>query len=612
MCISQRIFLLALFLTTTIYGFTQPADVKLAYEYYRQGEVEKARTIYDKLARNSKHIGYIHEVYVNLLVEMQDYKAAEKYLDRVIKWYPEVINYRIDKGWLLLRAGKETAARLQFNAVIDKVSHDGYQSRRAAQHFLRRQLPEYAIQTLLSARKRSGDAHMFAIDLANIYRMQNDKGRMVEEYLNFAVQNPRNLQYVKNTFQMLLTEPEDLDALSYILYDLIQQQPDNEVYGEMLIWVSMQQHNFYEAFVQARAIDKRQRLGGSRVLNVGVIALNNKDYENAIRIFDYLVDTYPDSNTGIQAHLYRIRAREELVKNSFPVAHDEVRKLIREYDNFIRDYGNNQATWQAALNKARLYAFYLQQNDSAIHILNKLIAIRQLPATLRAEAKLTLADIYLLDGQPWESALLYAQVDKEMKESALGYEAKLRNARLAYYRGDFKLAEEYLDILKLATSREIANDALQLSIFIKTNSALDSSDAALKKYAHIELLLRQNRVAEAEAAIDTVLQVYEGHLLTDDLLYLKADIRKKAGDFATAASLYQKIVDDYGSGLLGDKAYYQLGMLYEGQLKDHTKAMDVYSDFLHRYPGSIYATEVRKRYRVLRGDAHFVPDKEVN
>jgi len=84
MCITQRLILIAVLLTTTIYGFAQPAEVKLAYEYYRQGEVEKARTIYDKLARNSKNVGYIHEVYVNLLVEMQDYKAAEKYLDRVI------------------------------------------------------------------------------------------------------------------------------------------------------------------------------------------------------------------------------------------------------------------------------------------------------------------------------------------------------------------------------------------------------------------------------------------------------------------------------------------------------------------------------------------------
>jgi len=30
--------------------------------------------------------------------------------------------------------------------------------------------------------------------------------------------------------------------------------------------------------------------------------------------------------------------------------------------------------------------------------------------------------------------------------------------------------------------------------------------------------------------------------------------------------------------------------------------MEIYRDFLNKYPGSVYAAEARKRYRTLRGD----------
>src|SRR5690606_8145510 len=88
--------------------------------------------------------------------------------------------------------------------------------------------------------------------------------------------------------------------------------------------------------------------------------------------------------------------------------------------------------------------------------------------------KLDMGDIYLLKGEPWEATLLYSQVEKSQKEELLGYEAKLRNARLHYYKGDFELSKDVLDILKQATSREIANDAGALSLLIMDNTGLDS------------------------------------------------------------------------------------------------------------------------------------------
>ena len=587
----------------------QSRDVQLANQYYGRGDVDKAKELYEKLSKNARNIPLIHNNYLSILLDFEDFKSAQKYIDRAIKSYPDNTHYAVDKGIIYLAMGNDQKADQYFKQLIESIAEDNFKSRRTVQYFMVKQLADYAVLTLSTARYYSGDPMMYSLDLANIYRSQNKKDLMVLEYLNFANQNPRNLQYVKNTLQNLLTEQEDLESLELLLFDKVQQFPDNDIYGEMLIWVNLQLQNFYGAFIQARAIDRRQQLGGAKVLNIGMIALNNDDYKVAIDIFNYLVANYPDSYVNIQARLYRINAREQLVKTTYPVDLDEVEKLIAEYESFIQAFGDNRSTQQAKLNKAMLHAYYQDDKGQAIEILETLVKSPRVQPNLKAEAKLELADIYLLNEEPWESTLLYSQVDKEMKESALGYEAKLRNAKLAYYRGDFKLAQSNLDILKLATSREIANDALRLSIFIGSNTMLDTTNEALQMYAGIELMLFQNKDAAALSQIKLMREEYKGHSLEPHLIFLQAELAKQAGNHLEAATLLYIIFYQFKTHYLASQAYFEMGKIYEEQLNDPAKAREIYEDFLKVFPGSIYTAEARKRFRILRGDANYVdPD----
>ena len=218
------------------------------------------------------------------------------------------------------------------------------------------------------------------------------------------------------------------------------------------------------------------------------------------------------------------------------------------------------------------------------------------------EAKIILADIYLLQGEPWESTLLYSQVEKAHKEQPLGHEAKLRNAKLSYYKGDFELAQSHLDILKLATSREIANDALDLSLLIIDNTGLDTSAAALKEYAAIDFLVFQHKEEEALAALDKLLAKYPGHSLTDEIYYQKAEMLYKLGRFEQAAQNLQLIIALPKSDILSDDALFLLAKLNEENLSQPQQAQELYNQLLVKHPGSVFVAEARKRLRKLRGD----------
>ena len=60
-----------------------------------------------------------------------------------------------------------------------------------------------------------------------------------------------------------------------------------------------------------------------------------------------------------------------------------------------------------------------------------------------------------------------------------------------------------------------------------------------------------------------------------------------------------------------DDSYFLQGEIYERQLKDKDKAMEIYREFLNKYPGSVYAAEARKRFRALRGDFINQPEQVV-
>ncbi|WP_420580466.1 tetratricopeptide repeat protein [Reichenbachiella sp.] len=598
----KRFFYLILIIIPTLGAAQNSNQVQLANEYFINGEFDKALDIYQKLAGNPQYIQQIHNNYLNILISKGDYKQAEKHLKKATRYYPSNVYYQIDYGLLYQQMGDIQKAEVRFNQTIENSKENRFLIGTAAQYFISKQLSPYALKSYQQARKSSKDKTSYALELANTYRLLDQQSEMIEEYLVFASIRPNNLRYVKNILQNILQKEADIQNFQEILIEKIQKNPNQKIYPELLIWVNLQQNNFYGAYIQAKAVDKKFKTHGNRVMSIGNIALKNKAYDDAIEIYTYITKTYPNTGNYITARRQIIKTREEKVKNDFPVEKMAIRELTYEYKQLILDIGVNTQTIEAYRSKALLHAFYLDEFDSAINILNEIISAPRINPSLKAKSKLDLGDIYLLTGDPWEATLLYSQVEKSNKDSPIGYDAKLKNAQLNYFQGNFELAKSHLDILKLATTREIANDALALSLLIQDNTALDSSDFVMKKFASIELLLFQNKKDSALVAFGKMLKDYPGHSLTDEIYWKMARINLEKGNFENALLELSAILSGYPTDILGDDAMFLSAQVYEEHLYDNPKAMEIYKDFLITYPGSVYVAEARKRFRKLRGD----------
>ncbi|WP_258100091.1 tetratricopeptide repeat protein [Marinoscillum pacificum] len=580
----------------------QTDDAKLANEYFQQGEFEKARAMFEDLEKNRSVIPLIHANYFRLLLEEQDIKGAEKYLDRVIKSFPGNINYQVDLAFLYHTIGESDKLDKYLSTLKKQFIENQYQLSSIAQNLVSHQMYEEAIDFYLTARKLNGRESAFALDMAALYRMKNDKRKMTEEYINYAEGNPANLAYVKNLFQNILTEPEDQEFLEETLIQKIQKDPNSALYSDLLIWLELQRKNYYAAFIQARALDRRNQQPGDQSMRIARIAYDNESWDDAIDIYTYVIDTYGDDYNYPQARRFLIKSKENKVKTAFPVDTTAIRNLATEYSELYDQIGPNYTTLEALRNKALLHAFYLDELDTATRILNFVIENRRAPRALVSECKLDLGDIYILTGEPWESTLLYSQVEKDNKEAPLGYEAKLRNARLNYFTGNFALAKSHLDILKLATTREISNDAIALSLLITDNTAFDTTDFIMQEFANVELLIFQNKTAEAKAKLAKILKENPGHSITDEVYWLQSKLELQAGNYQQAVDYLDKIIQAYSYDILSDDAFYKKATIVQDYLHDEEQAMTLYQEFLKAHPGSMYVAEARQRIRQIRGD----------
>ncbi len=580
----------------------QTDDAKLANEYFQQGEFEKARAMFEDLEKNRSVIPLIHANYFRLLLEEQDIKGAEKYLDRVIKSFPGNINYQVDLAFLYHTTGEADKLDKYLSTLKKQFVENQYQLSSIAQNLVSHQMYDEAIDFYLTARKLNGRESAFALDMAALYRMKNDKRKMTEEYINYAEGNPANLAYVKNLFQNILTEPEDQEFLEETLIQKIQKDPNSALYSDLLIWLELQRKNYYAAFIQARALDRRNQQPGDQSMRIARIAYDNEAWDDAIDIYTYVIDTYGDDYNYPQARRFLIKSKENKVKTAFPVDTTAIRNLATEYSELYDKIGPNYTTLEALRNKALLHAFYLDELDTATRILNFVIENRRAPRALVSECKLDLGDIYILTGEPWESTLLYSQVEKDNKESPLGYEAKLRNARLNYFTGNFSLAKSHLDILKLATTREISNDAIALSLLITDNTAFDTTDFIMQEFANVELLIFQNKTAEAKTKLAKILNENPGHSITDEIYWLQSKLELQAGNYQQAVDYLDKIIQAYSYDILSDDAFYKKATIVQDYLHDEDQAMTLYQEFLKAHPGSMYAAEARQRIRQIRGD----------
>ena len=594
----MRVIILLLF---TLSSFAQNNNQKIAYQYFINGDYDKAIVIYEELNKSNLSVN-IYSPYFISLINTNNFSTAEKLAKRLYSKNPQRLNYLVDVIVSLKKQEKVNKFIFNLKKLYGKLDGRNSQTIQLANRFLSFEMYDIALEVY---EKSSKINNLFSYDLqrAQLYGLLGENEMMVNQYLDFLLNNPNQKKVVFSNIQRFLDNNgiKDFNNTNLVkrsLLNIIKKYPDRYDFNEMLIWLFMQNQQYKLALQQVISLDRRNQNSLSKIFEITEKLLDLEKFKLAIEGLDYIISKGFNSELYITSHINKLFAETKILNNN----NEDLEPINSKYNSVINEVGKNSYSILLLSNYAHFKAFYMKNLEDAKIILEDAMKITNADPTEIAECKIQYADIMLLSGNIWDALLFYSQVEKDFKENPIGHIAKFKRAKIAYYKGDFTWAQAQLDVLKASTSKLISNDAMDLSLLISDNYNLDTIDLPMMQFARADLLFFQQKYDEAILTFDSILTLFNGHDLSDEIYFRKYKIFSAKNDTESSVKMLEKIINDFSYEILIDDALYSIAKIYENKYNDSAKAMDYYQKIILDHEGSIYASEARNRFRFLRGD----------
>ncbi len=572
---------------------------RLAINYYRDKDYEKAAELFQQLYK-SKPSNHYYNYYFNCLIAINEYKQAERLVKQHRKRNPNNYRYLIDEAYVIELSGNKKKANKILNKILNNLPTERNQIIQITSSLQSKGYADMAIKVLQKATTAQNNNYSYNFEIANAYLYSGDYDKMFDSYIKQLEQHPNDLQRIKSKLQYVMRMDVNSNLSGMLKTKLLQSSqnnPENIQLAEMLLWYSLQTKDFTMAFRQAKAIDRRFGNRDQDMLELANIAFSNYNYEASALAFEYVknkqysTDFYTESYVG-----YYLSVAKQVEENTF-ASKDDYLAIEKLGNTALIILGINNQTSSMVTSQANIMAFELGNTSKAINMLNRALKTPAINQINTANLKLELADILVTTGNIWDATLLYSQVEADMKNEPIGHEAKLKNAKVFYYAGEFDWANTRLDILKSATSKLISNDAIELSLFIDNMREEDTIGFTLRKFARADLYMYQRKYDSAMILLSKIEDDPTGTYSMEYALYKKAIIYSELTNFVKADSVYNKLISLYPESVKADNALFEQAKIQEFYLNNNEKALQLYMILMTDYPDSIYAGKARKRYR---------------
>ena len=581
---------------------SQQVDEQLAYKFLNDKEYDKAADIYQQLYVNRGYYHYFSQ-YVECLILLDKLDEAEKELRSFIKTDNTTNKWKsnVALAYVFLRKNEKDKSDKILKKLINELPEDKNLFNQIANGMRAKDFNEFAIMLYDRGSGISSMNYKFFMEKAQTYQTMMNFEKATENYLFHLEESPDDYDVVKSRMSFMLRYNIDdsvIDDMRFVLLKKAQDNMDNEIFAELLVWFALQMKDYEIALDQEIALDRRFGDREYDIIYLAKIARDNEQYDIAIKAYDYLVRKAQEGAYYEEAVVGLIEVQYQNVVSS---KSGETAEFYSEFEKRIEkeclELNISDKTAPILIIRADILAFRLDEIEKAIEILENALNLN-LSKLNKSRLKMKLADIYLFKEEVWEATLLYSQVDKSMKEEPIGHEARFKNAQLRYYIGEFDWALAVLNILKSATSKLIANDAMTLSLMITDNLEYDT--VALQRLAKADFYIYQKRYELANQMLDSVNVYNPNEVSMPCLLMRKAQMAFDNNDYEMADSLYKRVYQGYADSYIADEALLKDAILLEKFLDRKEEAMECYARLIDDYASSVYVAQARNAYRRIR------------
>jgi tetratricopeptide (TPR) repeat protein len=568
---------------------------QLAQNYFDKGEFEKALISYQELITAQPFNGNYFQRIIDCYQQLKQYEASEKsILERYNKFKQTALLVELGYNYQLQK--DENKAKKYYEQALDKIKKIPTEVYGIAAVFERKVLIEYALQAYQLAIQLDPRLN-FNFQMALLYGQKGDSDKMIEKFLEESYANPQNLFAIQNQFSRFMTENSDVNfntALKKAL--LIRTQQNQDIFwNQYLSWYYVQQKEFGKAFIQEKAIYKRNPESLSNIVNLAQLSIEEEEKETANEILEFVLENTQDRELQIQAHYFLVEMKIDKAQEKDLIGIETELKLL------LKQFGISPYTLKLQLVQAHFETFRMKNPELGIAILKTALEL-PLDEYQKADAKMELADILLFQEKFNQALLYYSQIEEDLKNDVIGHEASLKAAKTSYFKADFVWALKQFKELKSVSSQLIANDAMEYFLLVNDNTVADSTQTALKQFARGDYLLYQNKTQEAMGLFQDILKNFKGQEIESVTLLRLGKTYENLGDYSSALSQYQTIIDKHSDGIYVDEALFFSAEIYNKPLKDTEKAKQLYEKLVFHHEDSIYFVDARRKFRELRGD----------
>jgi tetratricopeptide (TPR) repeat protein len=568
---------------------------QLAQNYFEKGDFEKAKLSYQELLSKQPSNTIFFQRLVESDQQLQLLDEAEKLLRERLDKYKQG-NLVVELGYNFQLRKDDSKAKKLYEEAIGRVEKNPSEGYVVASAFERRSLIDYALRAYKMAVSKDPKLN-FNYQMALLYGQLGNTDMMISTFLDEASANQQSAILVQNQLSRFMNEDGDAtfnESLRKAL--LVRAQKNQDVFwNQYLSWFYVQQKEYGKAFIQEKAIYRRDPESFDNIVNLAELSIQEGDTETAKEILAFVLENTQDIETRIKANYYLMEMRVKMATEK------DNKAIEADLQKLMDEFGVNPFSLELQLLQAHFATFNANDPELGKTILKKSLEL-QLNNYQQADVKMELADIFLYEEKFNQALLYYSQIEDDLKNDAVGHEASLKSAKTSYFKGDFSWAMAQFKTLKSANTQLIANDALEYFLLLNDNTYADSTQTSLKKFARADYLLYQNKTAEALTAFNNILTEFKGQEIEAVTLLRLGKIYEKLGDYTDALNEYKNIIDNHSDGIYIDEALFFSARIYDLKLKDPEKAKPLYEKVIFEHQDSIYFVEARKNYRLLRGD----------
>jgi len=576
----------------------EPASIDLARRLLRAGQTDEAIARLEDLRDNRPDATAVDLLLREAYATAGRWDDALRLLDETDDARGATVGSRTERGVLLHRAGRADESARAFDAAVATAPDREATYRTVGTAMADLRLHAAAEALYARGAEALGDPGRFDLERAALLGAAGRHEEAAARYLDVLVRDPGAIGTVRDGLTPIVSADGAADAFARAADAALARHPTNRAVRHLIGWIAMERGDHARALDAARALDRLEQQGGRGLLDFAAMASAAGAEDAALAALGEVITRYPGSREETEARAVRATLAAARASDAGERATRGPTPLADAADaDFTALVAAGDLPPDARLAWADLRRDVYGDLDGARE------HYARVTGALAPRARLALADVDVRAGDLDAAREHYAALESGVRLGLVAEQARFDLARIDFYEGLVYSALARVEAMDENTASDLSNDAIALRVTLQENITevgVDTVSAALRAYAAAALLHRQTRDERALATLDSLLAAAPGHPITDDALFLRAQVLTALGRPAEAVETLDRLATADPTSFFRDRALMLQGDALDRLLGDAPAAAGRYEQLLTLFPASLFAPEARAHLRRLR------------